>query len=349
MQNISAKYPDNSFSNVRVFGEIVFGEPEPSDYYIRWTGPYGGYGSFLVNRVISYGDRISSYYSNLADYNGVYTNFNGELRNYNDPQTSTICYTTFRNTYISTFETNAYHTEVEVGENGWDWVSDHGYLSVNARLKNVFLYRTKYISPFAFENCVCLSNVIMSKVVSIDTYAFKSCWALSSNIYLSKCKYIGYGAFMYCRDEDPYPYFRYPDVEYQLYGFYDFFISSVIRSYYFPDRYGTMSVVLPVCEYIGSLAFWSCNLTYLDAGNCSFIGENAFGPFGPSIVGRSSFTLILRGSSVCQTGGSQLGWPLRETTTSIYVPSSLVSDYKSAYQWRRLSSVIYPIPSSMTS
>ena len=137
-----------------------------------------------------------------------------------------------------------------------------------------------------------------------------------------------------------------PDVYWYLYGFYDPVMQSVIRSDYYPspNSFGISSVVLPVCEYIGSAAFFGCQIDYADLGNCSFIGRDAFTPY------YHFFTMVLRGSSVCRYGGNQV-YDMCSSLgmTSIYVPSSLVSEYKSAYQWSKLSSSIFPIPSSMTS
>ena len=153
MQNISVQYPDDSFSNVRTFGEITFGETEPSSYYITWNGPYGGHGAFLVNFVLHSGTTYpsSADFLHLEDYSSrKYTDFNGELSD-----RAMEYWTTFDKTYISYFETNAYYTECAIGADIPYYYSGHNWLAINARLRSANLFRTKYIGPYTFVNCVC--------------------------------------------------------------------------------------------------------------------------------------------------------------------------------------------------
>lgn len=98
-------------------------------------------------------------------------------------------------------------------------------------------------------------------------------------------------------------------------------------------------VSIPACQSIGSSAFYSCpSLSTLDLPVCSYIGSRAFAYCS------SLMTLILRSTSICSLYNSDVfsGTPMRTSTYtgsfgSIYVPVSLISDYKAASYWSLIS------------
>lgn len=103
------------------------------------------------------------------------------------------------------------------------------------------------------------------------------------------------------------------------------------------------SIVMDKCKYIGVNAFAGCSSLYsVNLSQCTYIGTGAFD-------GCTSLTILtLRDSSVCvlddgflQTAFS--GTKIASSQGGIYVPSSLVNDYKTAMYWSSLSNNIYPI------
>ena len=100
-------------------------------------------------------------------------------------------------------------------------------------------------------------------------------------------------------------------------------------------------VSLPVCSYIDEYAFYRCSsLSQTSLPVCSYIGDTAFGNC------RSLSIITLGYSSVCSLGSSTvfIGTKITSSIGSIYVPTSLVSDYQSAPNWSYYSTQIFPIP-----
>lgn len=102
-----------------------------------------------------------------------------------------------------------------------------------------------------------------------------------------------------------------------------------------------VSVSIPVCEWISQSAFRGCTLLpSIVLPMVSYIEAYAFS-------GCTNLSQITLGySSVCSLFGTNVftGTPISSGTGSIYVPSSLVSDYKAAYAWNAFESQIFPIP-----
>lgn len=113
-----------------------------------------------------------------------------------------------------------------------------------------------------------------------------------------------------------------------------------IEEYAFQSCTSLSWVSLPICESIRDCAFWNCSsLSQLSLPVCSHIGESAF--YGCTSLN----TITLGWSSVCLNTNSLVfnKTGITSSTGSIFVPSSLVSAYKSANGWRYFSSIIYPI------
>jgi len=111
---------------------------------------------------------------------------------------------------------------------------------------------------------------------------------------------------------------------------------SYIGDYAFNSVNKITSISLPMCKTIGVSAFFSCwaiSTVYLP--NCSYIDAGAFGSYtSPKIM-----YIGLNISTVCRLGNSTAIVPI--TTTSIYVPSSLIDAYKSATYWSAFSANIF--------
>ena len=120
-------------------------------------------------------------------------------------------------------------------------------------------------------------------------------------------------------------------------------------------------ISIPSCQYINNKAFQSCTiLSSLDLPECISIGNYAFqnctslsqislpeckniGSYCFTSTNLESITLLA--ISVCSlvNANAFTNTPISRGTGSIYVPASLVSDYKTANRWSQYSSRIFPI------
>lgn len=99
-------------------------------------------------------------------------------------------------------------------------------------------------------------------------------------------------------------------------------------------------ISLPVCTTIHGGVFINCpSIQEISLPKCNMIDDNAFE--GCTKLSK----LTLGGSTVCELGNSLVfrRTPIESGTGSIYVPSSLVETYKTANNWSRYSSRIFPI------
>ena len=97
------------------------------------------------------------------------------------------------------------------------------------------------------------------------------------------------------------------------------------------------SVNLPSCSYIGMDAFSRCySLSYINLPVCSSLGRTAL-----YVYKGVNMTIVLGYSGVVSTDGQLFD---ANQQLSIYVPASLVEDYKVAPIWSLKSSMIFSIP-----
>ena len=107
----------------------------------------------------------------------------------------------------------------------------------------------------------------------------------------------------------------------------------------FLECHSLKDVYLPNCEYLSYGAFYGANnMNGIDLPKCSFIGNQAF-----YWCNNSMSYLKLGYSGVCTLDGTQVFYQT-PALRSIYVPASLVSDYKVAPNWSSMSTKILPIP-----
>lgn len=116
-----------------------------------------------------------------------------------------------------------------------------------------------------------------------------------------------------------------------------------LNSSCFAECIRLQTLSLPKCEYIGDRCFqgaFQSNTTgvhiSLDLPVCSYIGASAF------YWTQRSLTLTLGYSGIVSIpNGTQF---VNTTVESIYVPASLVEDYKVANYWSNYANKIFPIP-----
>lgn len=199
------------------------------------------------------------------------------------------------------------------------WVASTGWSSISS----------KFVSVPVSGPALSFSNGLLSgSTKGIQSY-FTSYLSISksdiTNVSLPECRYIGEEAFQHCATLNQ---VNLPECRY-------------IYDYAF-DNCGSLSQVsLPVCEYIGEAAFQQCSLKQVSLPKCSYLGNGAF----LDCINLMSITIGY--SSVCNMNVTYfdpfVGTYIELGNGSIYVPASLVEAYKSAENWSKYSSKIFPI------
>lgn len=164
------------------------------------------------------------------------------------------------------------------------------------------------IGSFAFNSCMSLRVANFPSCTKIDSCAFYGCFSLSTASF-PLCSIIEYQAFQYC---------------YNLTTI-SFPVCSVISASAFASCYSLATASFPSCTSIYNYAFNKCyrlvSLYLLGSSIISLLYSNAFN--STPIAGYTT-----------STGG---------VYGSIYVPSSLLSSYKTATNWTYFSSRIVGI------
>lgn len=222
--------------------------------------------------------------------------------------------------------------------------------------EGLYLPECEYIGEYAFEHQRIIGFIDLPKCSYVGSGAFRGTnyadpdeahlsYNSPSYINLPECKYIGSGAFHYCR---PVSSICAPKCEYIGGGAFE--DCSYLTSINLPScktLYGavfrsctSLSLVsLPVCESVGNGAFRNTALSQITLPVCAHIGQDAF-------LGCSNLSEItLRSTSVCVLSHSNafLYTPIESFSGTIYVPYSLLSDYRVAPVWSYFASIIQPI------
>lgn len=135
---------------------------------------------------------------------------------------------------------------------------------------------------------------------------------------------------------------------------------SSTTGYYFQNCDNLEYVYLPKCKYISSNTFYSCSrsLRVVSLPVCEYFGSGgiSYASFVSNIelpvcsyIGHYAFyycqnleTIVLGYSGVCKLENTD-AFVNTPKKTAIYVPESLVEDYKSDRMWSWYSSIIFPI------
>ena len=303
-----------SIQKIYANGELVWNRY--SQYYISWT-PTNLNQSFKIDG-ITY---------QMRDYNGYFNGFNGVINR-----------AAFDETDVSTIETNAIGIDV------------NAFYSCSL-LTSINLPECTYIYG-GFTRCKNLIEVSAPKLIqlgnkdpylSINNGGFDQCSKLSS-IYLPECLSVRRG-FTSCS--------RLTDV-------------SLPKCVYIEEAFtyciSLVSIELPECTYCGYGTFWECySLRDVSLPKCSFINYDAFAYCSSlseislpvcGCMSEGAFmycinlnNIYLEYSSVCLIGSDTFqGTPIDSGTGLIYVPQSLVEDYKSDSMWSSYASQIFAIP-----
>ena len=190
-------------------------------------------------------------------------------------------------------------------------------------------YSSKFVSVPVSGPALSFSNGLLSGTTKAIASEFTSYLSVTTSditgVSLPECRYIGDEAFAYFSTLNQ---VNLPECRY----IYDFAF----------DHCDSLSQVsLPVCEYIGEATFQRCSLKQVSLPKCSYIGNGAF-------LGCIRLMSITIGySSVCNMNVTDIdafeNTYIEFGAGSIYVPASLVEAYKSAPNWSKYSTQIFPI------
>ena len=185
------------------------------------------------------------------------------------------------------------------------------------------------IKSQAFESCSSLTSIDFPKATKIDSYAFKSCSSLAT-VNLPNVISVDSYAFESCSSLTSI----------------DFPKATDINSGAFYKCYGITSVVLPKCKTLGSSCLSNCSSleTVVLPNLSSFGGSSVF------MDSRNLETLVIGGKSVVPNNYTNHfeGTKIASNNGYIYVPFSLVNEYKSATNWSTYASIIFPIGGSVS-
>lgn len=203
---------------------------------------------------------------------------------------------------------------------------------LSSYLESIYLGKLSSVYSTMFMYCSKLKMVDLPSCEYVGSSAFYACNSLTQ-VSLPVCSYIDYCGFFNCFSLSQ---VILPECEY-------------IESYAFNRCSSITEVSLPKCSYIGYYAFQSCiNLSYINLPECNFVNECGFMycnnlrtvDFGVcSSISNYGFSscnnlsvVILRGSVVCSIEVNTF-YSTKLSQGFVYVPASLVSDYRVAEYW----------------
>jgi len=191
-------------------------------------------------------------------------------------------------------------------------------------LPSLNLSSCNYMGGYACYNCNNLTAVSLPILSIVNTCTFMYCSSLT-NIYLPSVSSVGAQGFYYCTSL----------VSVNLP------ICEKLEYYAFNGCNKLVSISVPLCKSVGSYAFQYCyNLPEINLSLCSYIGGQAFekcynllsiyltSASLVSLVNANAFSSTPIAGYTTSTGG---------TYGSIYVPSSLLTSYKTATNWATYS------------
>ena len=204
-------------------------------------------------------------------------------------------------------------------------------------LKSIYAPLLTSLGSETFINCHQLESVDLPQLTSLSWYTFRDCINLRT-INIPKLTYIGENAFAGCRYGLKSVYF--PNVSYvETMGFVQcenlLSVSlpkiTKISNNTFRNCYRLEYISAPLVSYIGSYAFWSCSqLRTISFPIVDTIWYYAFSScLNLTTVYFDKITSVISTSGAIFDGCKNL--------KSIYIPSSLVDDFKTDSVWKSLA------------
>lgn len=255
----------------------------------------------------------------------------------------------------SAFYSQSYLTSIDLPK--CTYIGEEAF-SYCKRLQSVNLPNCSYVGEGAFYSGSWLKSVNLSKCITIDSSAFQYCTVLPS-ISLPNCLYVGSVAFFCCWDLS---YIDLPNCSYV--GSFAFGVCSKIKSISLPncsyvgnsafsDCISLTSIDLPNCTSIGYYAFYGCDsLLSISLPNCLYVGSEAFNYCWlltsiklPKVTYIGSYvfrftsieTLYMDQITSVPSGGDPFAGGSAKLK-SIFIPCSLLNDFRSHSIWSKYSS-----------
>ena len=195
------------------------------------------------------------------------------------------------------------------------------------------------IGEWAFASCSNLTSVSFTRATYVANQVFSSCYSLT-DVYLPNCQVLGEGAFAYCTSLSSISLPR----------------CSYITGKVFATCTHLASVSFPACEYIGDRAFMSCvALTNAHFPKCNYIESSGFWYCGAlTVISIPVCDYFSHAFTQCSSlreiyldrvsrVTTMLGKYIPTGVTSVYVPSSLYSDFLVATNWSAYASKLVSV------
>ena len=202
------------------------------------------------------------------------------------------------------------HTLTEFEEDGVTTMRSYAFHR-NDTIESVNLPALKTVSQYAFSGCTNLNNVNVQSVETIDTRGFENCRSLSSVGYDSLTRINQY-AFNGCSSLNSI----------------DTSKVTTTGNYAFQDS-GIGKIELPLCTSLGTYTGSGQRMSIIDISKNITIAGNKFNNANGLVH------LILRSDTLCSLSASSAftNTPIAKGIGWIYVPTDLVSTYKTATNW----------------
>lgn len=202
------------------------------------------------------------------------------------------------------------HTLTEFEEDGVTTMRSYAFYR-NDAIESVGLPALKTVSQYAFSGCTSLNNVGVQYVETIDTRGFENCKSLSS-IGCDSLTRINTYAFSGCSSLNSI----------------DTSKVTAIGDYAFQDS-GIGKIELPLCTSLGTYTGSGQRMSIIDISKNITIAGNKFNNANGLVH------LILRSDTLCSLSASSAftNTPIAKGVGWIYVPTDLVSTYKTATNW----------------
>lgn len=182
----------------------------------------------------------------------------------------------------------------------------------------------KYVEFGAFEGCSNLRYVSMPEVAGVSGSTFANC-SMLYEVEMPKLKQLTYENFNNCTYLH---YASFPEVSW---------MGAEVT--FFSNCSSLIDVYLPKCRWMDKWALAWCGISSIELPSIARIGDYCFRDCS------NLQTIVLPGSSIPMIGENVFsGTKMYTSSARIYVPISMLLDYKSA--WAGVASIIYPIPHS---
>lgn len=220
--------------------------------------------------------------------------------------------------YIAAFVSNTYLQSVSFPE--CTTIGSSAFQNC-VKLTTISFPKCTFIGSYAFQGCINLFTVSFPECTSLGNYAFFNCSNLTT-VFFSECTSIGGCAFQSC--------FKLTTASFPK--------CTSISVGAFSNCYSLSDISFPQCNSIMNMAFYSCSaLTTISLPNCIYLSTYVFR------FCRNLSSFYFMGSSIPSIQSTTFAnTPIIDSTYlgyygSIYVPSSLLADYKTATNWATYS------------